>query len=224
MTDTRPDSTAVAAFAAERLKPAFFGFLDFDGDPLRATTWPANIAFTGTGDDDLDGNTYEAYRPEWIDVSEVKYQEGGSESVTIKLSGLILPDADLLNTINDETNWKGREARLWQSIYNAANVQQGAVWSYYTGRMVDIQIDGDPDRQVIVLTIETYLASLSEASNRTYLDQAEFDPDDLSAEASIAIANGNGGATLIGGGGAGGYGGLGGFGAGSKIQLNEQVS
>lgn len=205
MSDTRPDSTAVAALSAEHLKPAFFGYLDFVGDPLRATTWPANIMFSGTGDDDLDGYTFEAFKAEFIDVGEVKYQDGGSESVTARLSGLILPDADLLNTINDETNWKGRDGRLWQSVYNAANVQQGLVWNYYTGTMVDVQIEGDPGRQVISVTLETYLASLSEASHRTYLDQADFDPDDHSAEAAIAIANGNTGTTLVGGGGAGGY-------------------
>lgn len=212
MSDTRPNSTAVAALSAEHLKPAFFGFLDFADDPLRATTWPANVAFSGTGDDDLDGNTFAAFKPEFIDVSDVKYQDGGSESVTCKLSGLILPDADLLNTINDETNWKGRDGRLWQSVYNAANVQQGVVWNYYTGTLVNVEIEGDPGQQVISVTLETYLASLSEASNRTYLDQADFDPDDHSAEAAIAIANGNTGTTLVGGGGVGGYGGAAGGG------------
>lgn len=200
----RPSPAAVAALDAQYIKPAFLVFLDIIGDPVRHTTWPADLTFNGTGDAELDGFTFLALRPEFIDISEVKFQEGGGETVTARLSGLILPDNDLLNILNNEANWKGRVARLWQAVYNEQDVQQGAFWNYYTGRMVGMPITGDPGQQVIELTIETYLASLSGASNRTYLDQADFDPDDHSAEAAIAIANGTQGNGLSGGGGYGG--------------------
>jgi hypothetical protein len=39
--------------------------------------------------------------------------------------------------------------------------------------------------------IESYLAALTSASNRTYLDQERYDAGDLSARAAIAIANGS---------------------------------
>lgn len=211
----RPNATAIAALDAEYIKPAFLAYLDIVGDPVRATTWPADLSFNGTGDADLDGHTFLALKPEFIDISEVKFQEGGSETVTARLSGLILPDNDLLNILNNEANWKGRVARLWQAVYNENDVQQGVFWNYYTGRMVNMPITGDPGQQIIELTIETYLASLSNASNRTYLDQADFDPDDHSAEAAIAIANGTSGNGLSGGGGGGSYGyGAGGGGGG----------
>lgn len=196
---SRPDSTAIAALDAEHIKPAFVGFLDILGNPVRATTWPANLTFAGTGDPDLDGHTFEALKPEFIDISEAKFQEGGGETVTAKLSGLILPDNDLLNIINDEANWRNRVARLWQAVYNENDVRQGAFWNYYTGRMVGMPITGDPGFQVIEVTIETYLAAMSGPSFRTYLDQGDFDPDDHSAEAAIAIANGTSGAGLFSG-------------------------
>ncbi len=199
----RPDSTAVAALDADYLKPAFLAYLDIVGEPVRATTWPADLTFAGTGDPDLDGETFMALQGGIVDVGEVKFQEGGADTLTITLSGLILPDNDLLNIVNDEANWSGRVARLWQAIYNENDVRQGAFWNYYTGRMVGMPIVGDPGEQTIELTIETYLASLSSPSNRTYLDQEEFDPLDTSAEAAIALGNGTGGNGLTGGSGYG---------------------
>ena len=187
-----PDSTAVAALNATHIKPAFIAYLDIVGDPLRATTWPANLTFAGTGDPDIDGFTFEAIMADVGDISEVKNREGGSDTVTASLSGLILPDNDLLNIIGDRANWYGRVARLWQAIYDENDVQQGAAWHYYTGRMVNLAIRADPESQVILLSIESYLASLSEASGRTYLDQQYFDPDDLSARATVGSANGFG--------------------------------
>ena len=78
--------------------------------------------------------------------------------------------------------------------------------------MTALDFAGDENGGIIRVTIETYLAAFGQASNRTYLDQERYDPDDLSARASIAIANGltqNPGAIIGGGGGgySGGYGG-----------------
>ena len=220
----RPSNSAVTALNGSYIKPAFICYLDILGDPVRVTTWPADLTFSNTGDPDLDGYTFGALRPEFIDITEVKFQEGGSETVTARLSGLILPNNDLLNILNVEANWRGRVARLWQAIYNEDEVQQGAFWNYYTGRMVGMPISGSPDEQTVELTIETYLASLSGASNRTYLDQADFDPADTSAEAAIAIANGTQGNGLSGG---GGYGGgsdyPGGYGGGGATWNNVQL-
>ena len=66
----------------------------------------------------------------------------------------------------------------------------GAIWSYYTGYMSAPKIVGDRTGQTINLQVESYLAFFGKASNRTYLDQQSYDPDDRSAELAIAIANG----------------------------------
>lgn len=198
----RPDAGTVAALEADYIKPAFLCYLDIVGDPLYATTWPADLMFpVDYADPDMAGKTFLALKPELITVSEVKFQEGGTETVTATLSGLILPDNDLLNILNDRANWWNRPARLWQAIYNEQDVRQGAFWNYYTGRMVGMPIVGSPDLQTVELTIESYIASTSGASNRTLLDQGDFDELDRSAEAAIAIANGTGGVGLAGGGG-----------------------
>lgn len=206
---TRPDALASAALGAEAVRPAFLCWLDIVGDPVRATTWPANLSFSGTGDPDLDGHTFLAIDPTLTAVSPVKHQDGGSETVTASLSGLILPDSGLFAVIGAEANWLGRDARLWAAVYNEANVRQGAVWAYHTGKMTALRITGSAGSQLIEVAIETYLAIIAPASNRTYLDQALFDPGDKSAAASIAIANGvsEGGLGIAGGGGMGGVGG-----------------
>lgn len=204
---SRPDATAATALGAVVIKPAFLCWIDIVGDPLWATTWAVSITPAGTGDPELDGKTFSAVDPKFVNIGPVKQSEGGSDTVTATLSGIVGPDTDLLNLIGNQSNWRGRTVRLWQGVHNADDVRQGSFWPYHTGRMVACPIKGDPTEQVIEIRIEGYLASLTAASNRTYLDQADFDPGDLSAQVSIGTANGarkNGGAVVVGGGNGGG--------------------
>ena len=201
---SRPDATAIAALSGSLLHPCFVGYLDFSGDPFRVTTAPYSVTFSSTGDTDLDGNTFDAMDPQMISVSEIQHKDDGSETVTAALSGLATVDTALLNIIGDTSLWRGRTASLWLMLYNTSYARVGNVWRFYTGRMMSAAIKGDVAGQTIEIQIESYLASLSQASNRTYLDQSYFDSGDLSAAASIAIANGThntgAGGTGLGGG------------------------
>lgn len=190
---SRPDAAAAAALNASVIRPVFFCYLDVLGDPLRATTAGKSLSFIGTGDADLDGFTYDGIDPTFVDIGPVRNKDGGSDSVTAKLSGLVTLDADLLNTIGNRANWQGRTARLWRMIRDELGNQQGAIQHYYTGWMTSLNVTGTPGNQTIDLTIESYLAAYTQASNRSYLDQQSFDPGDESARATIAIANGNSG-------------------------------
>lgn len=204
-----PDATHAAALDAEVIRPVWFAWLDFVGDPVRANTSGANITPSGTGDSDLDGLPFLGITADLVSVSPVKMQEGGSETVTAELSGIRGLDATDLALLNNPANWRGRDARLWRIVHNEANAQQGGFHAYYTGKMVALTHSGSADGQTIRVTIESYLAVFASASNRTYLNQEEYDPGDLSARAAIAIANGNYGGAVVsvsGGGGAGGGG------------------
>lgn len=193
-----PDSTHAAALNAEVIKPVFFAWLDISGDPVRANTSGADITPSGTGDTDLDGHEFVGITGDLVDISPVRFQDGGSDSVIATLSGIPGLDDDTIALLANPANWRGRNARLWRIVRNASNVQQGGFHAYYTGRMTALKHSGSPESQAITVTIESYLAALSQASNRTYLDQERFDSGDLSARASIAIANGNyGGAAII---------------------------
>jgi hypothetical protein len=160
------------------------------GDPIRVTTAPYSIAFTGTGDADLDGFTFSAVEPDFISVSPITMKEGGADTVTTTLSGLIGVDTTLLNQIGNKANWQGRVARLWQLQIDEALAQVGAVWPWFTGYMTVPKIVGDKASQTIQLEIESYLAFLRAASGRSYLNATDYDSGDLSAAASIACANG----------------------------------
>lgn len=194
---TRPNSTAIAALSSPVLLPCYVGWLDFVGDPVRVTTAPYAVTFSGTGDADLDSFTFDAIDPQLVAVSDVHHQDRGSDTVTASLSGLVGPDTALLNILGNTANWRGRAAALWLMLYDTSFNRVGNVWRYYTGRMVAAPMKGSPESQTVVIQIESYLANLNEASNRTYLDQASFDPGDFSADAAIAIANGTHGAELL---------------------------
>lgn len=191
-----PDPIASAALDAQVIKPVFFAYLDFNGDPIRANSSGADVIVTGTGDPDLDCHTFIGVRPDLVSVSSVSVREGGSDSVTAEISGLPGVDDETLALISDRANYQGRPARLWRVIRDARNVQKGAFQPYYTGYMVALDVGGSASMQKISVTIETYLAAFSRASNRTYLDQERYDPGDLSARAALGIANGTTGATV----------------------------
>ena len=191
-----PDATASAALGEKVVKPVWFGFLDFVGDPVRANTSGRNVVLAGTGQPDLDGE-FIGISHRWIDVSPIKVRPGGGDTVTIRVSGLPgIDDADRV-LLADPANWQGRRVRLWRAIRNAAKVQQGGIQHYYTGYMVSLLHDGDPSSLTLNIGIESYLAAFADASNRNYLSQEEYDELDLSAKASIAIANGISGNPLV---------------------------
>ncbi|MES2904635.1 MAG: hypothetical protein V4696_10660 [Pseudomonadota bacterium] len=208
-----PDPTAVAALQASIVKPVFFAYLDFLGDPVRANTSGGDLMPTGSGDPDLDDEIFTGISGTVVTVSAVKFGEGGSDSVTAELSGIPGVDDDTLALLADPLNYRGRDARLWRIIRNASNVQQGGFHAYYTGKMTSVLLSGGAEEQRIRVTIESYLAALSQPSNRTYMDQTRYDSGDESARAAIAIANGNytgAPSTGSGGLGTGGSGGAGG--------------
>ncbi|HEX8419475.1 MAG TPA: hypothetical protein VF638_05620 [Sphingomonas sp.] len=193
---SRPDAAASAALDAQVIRPVFFCYLDIVGDPLRACTAGRSYSFTGTGNADLDGYTFDGIDPTVVDVGPVRNKDGGADAVTARLSGLLTLDTELLNLIGDKANWQGRSAQLWRMIRDENGSQRGAIQHYYTGYMTALSIGGSPASQTLELTIQSYLAAYSQASGRTYLDQEAFDPGDLSARASVALANGNSGSPL----------------------------
>lgn len=208
------DATASAALDAVVIKPVFLGFVDFLNEPMRVNTSGADLTPTGTGDIDLDDQTFMGLRANVIDIGPVANRGDGTDSIQIKLSGLPALDADMLAEIADPANWRSREIRLWRIIRNALNVQQGGIQHYYTGYMSNLTMPVSTTGQTIEVTVESYLAAYGPASNRSYLDQEKYDSGDLSARAAIAIANNASGGSPAGiafapGGGGGARGGIG---------------
>lgn len=189
--DSRPDTAANAALSADVRMPATFCLLDLASGPLRVTNAPYSFTFSGTGDEDLDGFTFQAVDPRFVSVGSVKAQEGGSDTLVLTLSGLAGVDDELMTELGDRANYSGRDCRLWRAMLDPQELRRiGAIWSYFTGYMSVPKIVGDRTSQTIQLSVETYLAFFGQPSNRTYLDQISYDAGDRSAELAIAVANG----------------------------------
>ena len=188
---SRPDSVAGAALDGD-VRPVWLIYLDFLSDPLRGCTAGQSLQFSGYGDPDLDGHTFEGINSQMLDVGDVSSNEGGTDTVTVTVSGIASLDADMLTAINDPTEYQGRTARLWRIIRGPDAVQIGGIQAYYTGYMTSGLVDSQPGDQTITIQVEGYISAHSQPSMRTYLDQESFDAGDLSARAAIAIANGAG--------------------------------
>lgn len=200
------DSTAKTAVAGPAFAPAWFIYLDIAGDPLRVTTFGADVVVSGTGDADLDGQTFVAFGGKLIEVGDVGNSESGSDTLTITLSGIVSMDTTLVNEIGDKSKWQGRLCRLWFQLYDPSGVTaQGAIVHYYTGYMSSVRMTAAPKSQTIELSVENYLAYTTQASNRSYMNQKDYDPADTSAPATLAAANGlkSGGSGAVPGGGGG---------------------
>ncbi len=198
------DATTQAALEATVVNWRVLIYADFVGDVLRGTSGLYNKTISGSGDSELDG-TYEGFSHDLINVSPVKHNESGSDTVTISMSGLVVNNADFLAIIGDKSKWQGRTARLWFYCVDQDENQIGSIIPYYTGYMNEVGISGNSESQAVSLTIENYLASIAGAQNKTYLIQNIFDAGDLSGEASVSAANGmaEAGSYGYGGGGAG---------------------
>jgi hypothetical protein len=198
------DATTQAALEATVVNWRVLIYADFVGDVLRGTSGLYDKVISGSGDSELDG-TYEGFSHDLINVSPVKHNESGSDTVTISMSGLVVNNADFLAIIGDKSKWQGRTARLWFYCVDQNENQIGSIIPYYTGYMNEVGISGNSESQAVSLTIENYLASIAGAQNKTYLIQNIFDAGDLSGEASVSAANGmaEAGSYGYGGGGAG---------------------
>ena len=207
------DAAGSAALDKTALAKAWFVFIDFVDDPLRVTTLDKNTKLMGTGDADLDGFTFAAFDGSLLDIGDISYGDGGSNTLTLERSGLPAIDAELLAQIADRSRWFGRTVRVWGMVHDeTGTTPMGAIVPYYTGYASRAPVIPGKDSQTVRLEVENYRAAFSQASNRSYLNQKDYDPDDESAQATLAAANmgrGVGGGTSSSG--SGGTGRTGGF-------------
>lgn len=193
-----PDATAAAALDADHIKPVWFVYLDFVGEPVRANSSGRDITISGSGDDELDGE-YLGIDSSLVAMSPIKLAPGGGDTRWIRLSGIRGIDDETRTLLADPANWQDRLVRRWRLIRNTAGLPQGGLQPVDTGYMMSLTHFGSASSATIELTYETYLAALKGASGRTWLDLSVFDEEDLSPRAALAIANGNSSSPLTGG-------------------------
>lgn len=212
------DATTQAALEAPVLYWRVLIYADFQDDVLRGCSGLYPKTISGSGDSELDG-TYDPYDERMISVSAVGHNETGSDTVTVSLNGILagteyiadrsdifiqdrndeyirIRGSSFLNVIGNKARWQGRTARLWFYCVDEDENQVGSVVPFHTGYMNEISIGGSAQQQLVSLTIENYLVSLTGAQNKNYQAQDQYDSGDLSGEAAIAAANGTKGAGL----------------------------
>lgn len=199
------DATTQAALESTVVNWRVLIYADFVGDVLRGTSGLYDKVVSGSSDTELNA-TYESFSHDLINVSPVKHNESGSDTVSISMSGLVVNNAAFLAIIGDKSKWQGRTARLWFYCVDENETQVGSIIPYYTGYMNEVGISGSADSQTVTLTIENYLVSIAGAQNKTYLIQNIYDAGDLSGEAAISAANGMAEAGNYAYGGGGGFG------------------
>ena len=82
------DATTQAALEAPILHWRMLLYADFQGDVLRATSGIYDKVISGSGDSELDGS-YLSLDHNLIEISPVKHNESGSDTVTVSLNGIL---------------------------------------------------------------------------------------------------------------------------------------
>lgn len=180
-----------AALSQQVLYAFMVGFLDIADMPIRAALSHSSVAVPEgmTGDADFDDQIFDALDPTFLSVGTIGHDEGGSETVKIRLAATIAGDAEVLNALADRAKFQGRRATFWIGLRDAA----GAIAEMrhlHTGYMSVPEISCEPDEQIITLRSENYLNIISGgAPKRSLLAQRDYDPDDASADAVAGAAN-----------------------------------
>ena len=162
--------------------------LDIKDDPILAWTGWGPFSPTGTGDDALDGNTFEGLGP--IDaISDVEDTESGSQSVTLELPGVDLNDDALRQIVLNAETWQFRQAWIWYGLLNETFNVIADPTRIKTGRMDQMRVSHTGKTGTVSVTVESYQAYAAEALRTRYSQQKDVDPTDKSQDFAHDLAN-----------------------------------
>lgn len=140
--------------AAPVVHPVFVGWLDFKTDPVRGWTGPGAFAPTGTGDSDLDGETFlHAEGP--ISIGDFTEDSGLGQPLPITFSAGEMDDEEaFLQLVVDERLFMGRTAKIWLFFMQDDESDVEADFDVlFSGVMVKAQTSRQPGEPALV-TIE----------------------------------------------------------------------
>jgi hypothetical protein len=183
------DSTAQAALG-DHFAVAWYIFLDLDGDPLRVTTFGQDTVFSSTGDVDLDGNTFVAFGGAARRRRRKQFGKRLRHAARHPVRHCLhRHDAARRDRRQDQVAGPPLPhmvPALRRCGSNAPRRNRQPLHRLY----VEVRFVAAPKGQTIQLSVENYLAYTTQASNRSYLNQKDYDAADTSAAATIAAANG----------------------------------
>jgi len=187
-------NTIIDAVSGTSITTALCARLDFRSETVCVWTGAHTIQPTGSGDSLLDGLTFEPLaNGVVVNIGDNKFSYVGPDELNITLAVPAAPSIAMAAAEVYPNEYQTRPATIWRAILiRPADPLAEAIWMFRrvrTGAMDKLEISNDGTNHTFSLTIESHAASISQASNSTYLDQPKFDPDDISQRWAPYIAS-----------------------------------
>lgn len=165
--------------AAAVVRPAHIGVLEFKDDILRGWSGPGTFAPTGTGDADLDGNTFESAAGA-VEISGFGQDQGLGTPVTVSFAAGEMEDEDVVRQlIADRRAYLGRKARFWLGFLTADESSVlPEIEPMFSGVMVSAQTQRQPgDPAIISVTCDQDTQKANAAPLRWIDHQTHYSGD-----------------------------------------------
>lgn len=131
--------------AAATVRPVHVGWLDFKDDAVRGWTGPGTFAPTGTGDADLDGETFNSAEGV-VDINGFGQDMGIGSPVTVTFAAGEMEDEQIFEQlVADRRAFLGRKARFWLAFLSA---DESAVLPEIEPLFSGVMVAADTERQV----------------------------------------------------------------------------
>lgn len=171
-----------------QIRPVWIVRLDIASDPVYVWTGRAQLSPTGTGDAALDGYTFEGLANVG-EISAVKEEASGSDTVTLRMPGVNLDEDMLDQIINTPRQWQGRRCWIWLGMVNEALGIVANPTRVKSGLMDQMKLDDDGSNATVTVSIESHQAFISRISRTRYSRQRDVDPEDASQDYIHDLAN-----------------------------------
>ncbi len=186
MTRTLDPATKAAA-QAPTLWPAWVIRLDIKDDPVLVWTGIGVYSPTGTGDEALDGLSFDGIANVG-EIGAIVEAREGSQAVSLSLSGVDLEDPALRQVVFDERTWQFRSAWMWIVLCDEDGEPIGKPVRVKRGR-IDQMNHEDDEESIIRVEVESHQAYVASAISTRYSEQSEIDPTDVSQQHVHDLAN-----------------------------------
>lgn len=177
--------------AAATVRPVHIGSLDFKDDPVRGWTGPGTLAPTGTGDPDLDGDTFDQAAG-IINVSGFSDDTGIGDPITLTFAAGEMTDESIITQIvADRRAFQGRRARFWLAFLNAAeSAILPEIEPLFTGVMISAQTSRQPGQPSTIQIECDQDTQKAQGPPLRYADHQVFNTGDTASSFLVDLARG----------------------------------
>lgn len=177
--------------SAHIVRPVYVGFLDILSDPVRAWTGPGSFLPVGTGDTDLDGQTF-LHAGSVISITPFHDNQDIGSPVTVSMPAGDMEDEEIFQQlIVDKRTWLNRRAKFWE-FYLAAD-HAGVLTDYMTlfdGVMTQaktLRSPGEPSLISITCDVDTQKAFMAPTR---YVDHSVLESGDTFSTYMLQLSRG----------------------------------